>query len=65
MASNPRYAGDCLAPTLWYTLREFDQLTARLAERNAAYSDEEVAADVAAVMREVRAGFSLRDGGAS
>jgi prevent-host-death family protein len=46
-------------------LREFDQLAARLAERNAAYSDEEVTADVAAVMREVRAGFSLRDGGAS
>ena len=46
-------------------LHEFDRLTTRLAERNAAYSDEEVAADVAAVMREVRAGFSLRDGGAS
>jgi hypothetical protein len=46
-------------------LREFDQLTARLAERNAASSDEEITADVAAVLREVRVVFSLPDGGAS
>jgi len=35
-------------------LARFDRLTARLAERNADVSDEEVAADVAAALAEVR-----------
>ncbi len=35
-------------------LQEFDQAVARLAERNAIYGDDEIAADVKAAISEVR-----------
>ena len=35
-------------------LEEFDQAVARLAERNATYGDDEIAADVEAAIAEVR-----------
>ena len=38
-------------------LARFDALTARMAERNADYTDEEVADDVEAVVAEVRVGL--------